>query len=467
MLKEGLIKTHIMKLKFIFSIAFFYFGFATLNAQDCNRSLSFFAESAKVKNYDDAMKHYNDLIENCKDASRAVYQRGAIMFKDLLKEETDEAKKKELAEMLIKNNNLRLEYFPESSDAGSLKSENAMVMYETKIGTVEEQFNLFNEAWTEDQENFTNPKAIYEYFLLMVNLLDQEKVSLQDVFEKYDEILLHLELLENDQAVVAAPLIERQEDQETLTKKEERILKNAELRLQNYDMIRGAVNGVIGSRADCENLIPLFEKDFEEKKSDIEWVKRAASRLYSKECTDSYLFVKLVEQQHELEPSAKSALYIGRLAERDGDLNKALQYYKQSAELETEPIDKAKVYYNIANSYKAKNSYSNARTYYRKALEFQPSMGRAYLKIADMYAESANNCGETVFEKQAVYWLAADYADRAGRVSPALKSNAKQTADSYRGRAPQTKDIFSAGMQGKKISFNSCWIGESVMVPNI
>lgn len=456
-----------MKLRYFVSITLFFFGFTLVNAQDCSRSLSFFAESAKVKNYDDAMKHYNDLIANCEDSSRAIYQRGAIMFKDLIKSETDPEKKKQLALKLIKNNNLRLKFYPDKSDIGSLKAENAMAMYEAGIGSVREQYDLFDEAWTKDQENFTNPKAIYEYFLLTINLLDNEEIGLQEVFEKYDEILIHLELLENDQAVVAAPLIERQENQEELSNKEERILKNAELRLQNYDKIRGAVNGLIGTRADCENLIPLFETDFDKNKNDIEWLKRAASRLFSKECTDTELFVKLVEQQHKLEPSAKSALYIGRLAERSGNINKALDYYKQSADLETRPTDKAKAYYNLANSYKAKNNYSTARSFYRKALDIQPSMGRAYLKIADMYADSANNCGDDLFSKQAVYWLAADYADRAGRVSPALKENAKQTAESYRGRAPQTKDVFQSGMQGKKVSFNSCWIGESVMVPNI
>jgi tetratricopeptide (TPR) repeat protein len=456
-----------MKFKILFFAIALFFGFNQVSAQDCSRSLSFFAESAKVKNYDEAMTHYNTLIENCKDASIAIYQRGAIMFKDLLDEEQDPEQKKIIAKRLIANNNARLEYFPEKTDIGSIKADNAMIMYETKIGSVQDQFDLFDEAWTKDQENFTNPKAIYEYFLLMVNLLDNEKVSLQSVFEKYDEILLHLENLENKQAKVAAPLIEKQEADEEISKKQKRILRNAELRLKNYDLIRGAVNGVIGSRAECDNLIPLFEKDFETNKGDIEWVKRAAGRLFSKECTDSELFVKLVEQQHKLEPSAKSALYIGRLAERSGDFNKALEYYKQSAELETKATDKAKVYYNIANSYKAKNSYSNARTYYRKALEFQPSMGRAYLKIAEMYANSANNCGADVFEKQSVYWLAADYAERAGRVSPGLKENASQTAKSYRGRAPQTKDVFQSGRQGQKIKFDSCWIGESVTVPTI
>lgn len=460
-----------MKLNAILSLAFLWVGIASLNAQDCSRSLSYFAESAKVKNYADAEKHYNDLIQNCADNPEtnpiSIYQYGSIMYKNLMNDEQDPEKKKVLAGKLINNNNLRMQYHPDRSDVGALKSESAMAMYETGLGTVQEQFDLFDEAWVEDQENFTNPKAIYEYFLLMVNLLDEGKVELQSVFEKYDEVLVHLETLENQQAIVAAPLIERQEDQEKLSNKEERILKNAELRLQNYDKIRGAVNGVIGSRADCENLVPLFEKDFENNKTDIEWLRRAAGRLFSKECTDSYLFAKLVEEQHKLEPSAKSALYIGRLAERKGDFTKALDFYKQSAELETNPSDKAKVYYDIANTYKEKNNYSNARSYYRKALEFQPSLGRAYLKIADMYANSANSCGQTVFEKQAVYWLAADYAERAARVSPALKQNAGQAAASYKGRAPGKKEIFQSQMQGKKITFNSCWIQESVMVPNI
>jgi hypothetical protein len=94
-------------------------------------------------------------------------------------------------------------------------------------------------------------------------------------------------------------------------------------------------------------------------------------------------------------------------------------------------------------------------------------MGVAYLKIAEMYAKSANDCGNSVFNKRAVYWLAADYAKRAGRVDPSISSNANAAADSYRGRAPQKSDIFQEDAAGKKISFSSCWIGESVVVPNL
>ncbi|MFD0977648.1 tetratricopeptide repeat protein [Salinimicrobium gaetbulicola] len=134
--------------------------------------------------------------------------------------------------------------------------------------------------------------------------------------------------------------------------------------------------------------------------------------------------------------------------------------------MEKNPSDKARVYYKIADEYKKKGQFGQARNYYRKTLNAKPSFGRAYLQIANMVAQSANNCGNTAFEKRAVYWLAADYAAKAGRVDPSISSNANETAAAYRGRAPQRSDIFQSDMQGKTINIG-CWIGESVRVPNL
>src|SRR5690606_14219330 len=118
------------------------------------------------------------------------------------------------------------------------------------------------------------------------------------------------------------------------------------------------------------------------------------------------------------------------------------------------------------NNNKQAGRYGQARTYYRRALDAKPSTGRAYLSIADMIAQSANSCGNTTFEKRAVYWLAARYAERAGQVDPSIASNASQAAAAYRGRAPEKAEIFSEGMAGKTISVG-CWIGENVRVPSL
>ena len=86
--------------------------------------------------------------------------------------------------------------------------------------------------------------------------------------------------------------------------------------------------------------------------------------------------------------------------------------------------------------------------------------------IANLYASSANNCGNTQFDKRAVYWLAANTAKKAAKVDASIKKAALKTALSYNGRAPSKTDIFTEGMEGKVIKF-SCWINDEVKVPKL
>lgn len=198
-------------------------------------------------------------------------------------------------------------------------------------------------------------------------------------------------------------------------------------------------------------------------------MQRAAHRLSAKKCTsgeEGELFFKVTERLNDMNPSSKTAKYLGQLAEQDGEIKKALKYYKQSADLEENKLDKAKAYYLIANMYNKRGSKSSARSYYRKALSNDPSLGAAHLKIAALYASSANDCGDSTFDKLAVYWLAANEADHAAQVDPSLRSTAEQTAESYRAHAPSKADIFKKDKQGKTITVK-CWINDRVQVPSL
>lgn len=432
--------------------------------QECATTASLAYSDAKAKNYDEAYPRIQTLREECPTYSVVTYQYGERILKDKLRKASDD-EKMAFAEDLIKLYEERLEHFPTKTKAADMFINIAQLRYDNKIGTPQEQFQAFDEAFQEDKESF-NAKSLYTYFTLLVDLQDAGEKNLQDVFNSYDEVTTHIEVQQNNMAEGLAKLIEKQEAGEKLTAKEEKRIKAFEVNLGAYDKIRGAINAKLGQRADCENLIPLYKKDFETKKDDVEWLRDAAGRLSGKDCTEDPLFFTLVEELHKAEPSSKSALYLGQLAEADGNAGKALEYYIQSAELETNSLDKARVYNRIANNYKTKGSFSQARTFYNKALEAKPSMGRAYLQIANMYAQSANDCGESNFEKRAVYWLAADLADRAGRVDPSISSTANETAAAYRGRAPQRSDIFQEDKQGETISIG-CWIGRSVRVPNL
>lgn len=451
-----------MKTKAIFLSAMLVlaFGSKTMAQEKCATLGSLFIEPAKAKNYEGALAHYDNLVTECPTYSMATYQYAEKMYKHFI----GKGDKSKIAD-LEKVYKLRMQYYPAKTKEGELMMKMAQVKYDNDIGTKMEQFNAFDAAFKKDEDEFTSPKSLYTYFSLAVDLFNAGEKPIDDVFDLYDIVIQKIEKEEGKLASALTMLLDKQEAGTKLTSKEERKLNAYEKNLEAYGKVKGSVDGKLGQLADCPNLIPLYEKDFENKKTDVNWLRRAAGRLSAKDC-DTPLFFQLVQQLHTLEPSAKSAYYLGKLAEKDGKGSTALDYFNQAAELETNPADKAKVYYSIAENFRKKGSYGQARSYYMKMVEVKPSAGIAYLKIADMIAKSANSCGNTVFEKRAIYWKAAEYADRAARVDGSIASNARSAASSYRGRAPSKSDIFSEGMAGKTITFN-CWVGGSVRVPSL
>lgn len=457
--------TTIMKTKLILLVmlcAFTISGKSLAQADNkCYELGSLFIEPAKAKNYEVALQNYDKVVQECPTYSMATYQYAVKMFEYFI-EKGDKSKITDLEQAY----KYRMQYFGSKTKTGDVLSDIAQIKYDNSIGTKLEQFNAFDDAFKKDAENFTSPKSIYTYFSLAVDLQSTGEKDVQDVFDLYDVVTEKLEKEESDLAIKINQLSDKQDAGQTLSSKEAKRLKAYETNLGSYGKVKGSVDGKLGKLADCPNLIPLYNKDFEAKKNDIDWIKRAAGRLSGKDCTNDPLFIKLVEQLDRLAPSADTKLYLGQLEKEKGNSEKAIAYFEESANMQDDPRKSARIYYRIADEMKARGRNSQARSYYLKAVEQQPSMGRAYLKIANMYAASANSCGTTVFEKRAIYWKAAEMADKAARVDGSIAGNARATASSYRERAPQKSDIFDAGMGGKTITFN-CWVGGSVKVPNL
>lgn len=428
---------------------------------DCAITLSYFTEPAKIKNYEAALPYYEKLIQECPNYNLAIYQYGVKMFEYFIEEKGDKSKVNDL----IKNWELRLQNFPEQTKEGDVLATIAQLKFDNNIGSKAEQFKAFDEVFKKYPEDFTSGKSLYTYFSLAVDLYNEGGKNLQEIFDLYDVVISKIDIEKNNLASKLTPLMDKEEAGTALTDKEQRAKDVYENNLGVYGTVESSVNGKLGELADCTNLVPFYEKDFEAKKNDIEWLKSASYRLDAKDC-ESPLSNKLAVRLHELEPSSTSAYLLGKQAEAEGKASKALEYFNQAAELETDSTKKYRIYYSIAENNRKKGSFGAARTYYNKMLEVKPSAGIAYLKIAQMIGESANSCGNTVFEKRAVNWLAADYAAKAARVDGSIASAANAAASAYRQRAPQASDIFSEGMAGKTVTFN-CWIGGSVKVPNL
>lgn len=454
-----------MKTKFVLLFTILLLSFSGKSfaqaPDDCTITLSYFTEPAKIKNYEAALPHYEKLIKECPDYNLAIYQYGVKMFEYFIEEKGDKSK----VEDLIQAYRLRLQNFPTQTKEGDVLATIAQIKFDNNLGSKAEQFKAFDEAFTKYPEDFTSGKSLYTYFSLAVDLHNSGEKDLQEIFNLYDVVISKIDAEKNSLAAKLTPLMDKEEGGNALTDKEKRAKDVYENNLGVYATVEESVNGKLGQLADCPNLIPLYEKDFEAKKNDIEWLKSASNRLDAKDC-ESPLSNKLAVRLHELEPSSTSAYLLGKQAEAEGKASKALEYFNQAADLENDNSKKARIYYSIAENYRKKGSFGTARNYYNKMIDVKPSAGIAYYKIGAMYADSANSCGNTVFEKRAMYWLAADMMDKAARVDGTVAGNARAAASSYRQRAPQASDIFSEGMAGKTVTFN-CWVGGSVRVPNL
>ena len=442
-------------------------SFSQANEEDIN-ALSIFSEYVKAKNYDAAFDPWMELRQRSPKFNSAIYVYGERILKHKIKNSTSQEKVNYLND-LLKLWEEKRENFPSKTPLGDILAKSAQLQYDNKndLGlSNSEIYSNFDRAYNEDLSSFNNPKNLYTYFKLIVNLYDENLKSAEDLFTKYDEISEKVEKEIKNYTNKVNKFVSASDEEVSISAKDQRRIKSYNSFLKAYDQISKGMEKDLGDRGNCDNLIPLYENNFDANQNDGKWLSRAMNRLYSKECDESQLFVKIVQKKNELEPNASTAYYLGTIKDKQGNSSEALVFYNQAIELETDSYEKAKILFRIATNFRKNGLYSRARSYYMQALGFNPSMGRSYLAIAQMYASSAKNCGSDNFSQRAVYWLASKEAMKASRVDGTLKSAAIKSSRNYEAKAPQKSEIFSSGREGEVIEI-SCWINRSVKVPNL
>ena len=440
-----------------------------INEDDIN-SLSIFSEYVKAKNYDAAYEPWMELRERNPKFNSAIFVYGERILKHMIKNSSAD-KKVDYINDLVKLWNEKRINFPSKTPLGDVLAKAAQLQYdymsELNI-TKSEVYDMFNSAFITDSKTFNNPKNLYTYFGLIVDLYDQDLKSAEELFTKYDEISekVEKEIKNYTNKVNEFLPDEISESNLELSPKDKKRVSSYNSFLKAYDQISKGMEKKVGDRANCDNLIVLYDRSYEENKDNGIWLQRALNRLFNKECMDSELFVKILQQKNMLDPNASTSYYLGIIKAKEGKSSEALEYYNQAIELENDAYEKAKILFRIATQFKKDGLFSRARSYYMQALKFNPSMGRCYLAIAQMYANSAKNCGSDNFTKRAVYWLASNEALKASRVDSKLNKLANQSSRNYLAKAPQKSEIFSSGREGEIIKIG-CWIGRTVKVPKL
>lgn len=445
----------------------FNVGFAQQD-EECIINLTLMNDFVKNKKYDEAYEPFMKLRESCPKFHSAIYTYGERILKDKI-EKTTGTEQVNFINDLMKLWDEGLANFPDKYTAGGILQDKAMLKYDYKeaLGYGNKQvYDTFDELYKKAPESFTNPKGLYIYFSTIVDMYDAKEVEVQDVFNKYDDVIDKIGQEIDNYTQKLNPIIQKEEAGETLDARTAQYKKQYESYLENYDKISGSIDTKLGILANCEVLVPLYKRDFDKFRNDSVWLKRAVNRMFNKECTDDPLYVELVKAYDESSPSADTKYFVYNLLMSQGKEKEARPYLDQSYDLETNPLKKSQLAMRFGKSLRKQGNFGAARNYFQKSLELNPSNGRAHAEIAQMYAASANNCGDDQFSKRAVFWLAAAEARKAGKVDGTIRSYAEKLAASYEGSAPTRSEIFEKGNGGEVIKIG-CWIGLSVTVPKI
>ena len=425
-------------------------------SQDCTIKYNLFKGDYNASNYDKAYDNWMWCMDNCPTLSVNIYKLGIKIAEHKL-ETASEADKPAARELVMRVYTQRLEHFPKDKagvydDIASFKREQG--------ASDDEVYEWLEKTFKEDPTALS-AKNIYKYFdLILVKYKDSDT---QRVFDTYDEVGEALELKREDYTKRIDEI--NAKDSTTLSKKDIKKRKVSQQIITNLSIVESGLDQKLAAISTCERLIPFNRKNFEENKNNGVWLKRAVSRMFNKECTDDPLYDQLVEAYVHADPSPQASVFYAGILMKNGETNKAMDYFKRAVDQETDTYKKGDYLYKIAVILNKKGRKSEARSYCYQALEYQPTMGRAYLLIASMYASSANSCGDDIVSKRMVYVAALNKARRAKSVDPSISTLANKFINSYSDNIPTTKDLFVAGVKSGSKHKIGCWINETVIVP--
>ena len=405
------------------------------NAQkfDCASKISEYQELFQTKKIKESFDPWNEVRKNCPKENEALYTDGIKILQYKIDNAASVEEKEKLVRDLLKLYDQYNKNYPFTT--ADFEINKAMTLVTNKIDAKEEIFNLLDSGFAKASKSVTDANAIYTYFSMYCEKFNSgdKKITSNSVLEKYTLVNTLLNQLQS-------------------SKPENK----------DYKTAQRAIDSLIKDLATCENLDAFYTKNYADNQENVDWITSALISLSGK-CSAKPIFNTMAEKLYSIKVTAQSANFmaLGNLKQRK--FTEAIKFYNESAELQTNSLEKAKIYYTLATGLLA-NDLPKSKEYLYKALTSDPKMGKGYLFLAQLFANSASDCGKTDFEKKAVYYLAIQTAQKATIAEPRLKPTSDKMAEGFSSLSLTPADISKAKMNGKSLTIG-CWINETITFP--
>lgn len=419
--------------------------------EDCVMYTSLFHESAKNKQYADALEPWMTVYKTCPSYSLNVYVDGIKIVKwKLTQVAAGSAEYKEWRDMLLTLHDKRIKYFgtnPKYPTAYILGQKGLdYCTYFTEDATKEVAY-----PWLKESVEKMGAASI----ITVVNKLNEVSLGLYKAnAAKYaEQYIADYQLCADALSAMAADAAN----------------KNATAAQQSKDYIDNVF--ATSGAANCDKLDELYAKLVADNVSNLDMLGKIIKLYRSVGCTESDIYFAAAEASHKLAPTAESAAGCAAMCKKKEDWKGAVEYYDQATDLAELESDKADYQYNAAMViYNNLKDYPRSRQYLRKSLEYNPNQGRCYILIGLMYAGSKPYSAESVGAKagilnKTVFWAAVDKFNKAKQVDPSVADDANKLISSYAKYFPTKEERFDLPGEFSGSTFTvGGWIGETTTI---
>ncbi len=442
-----------MKKSFIITLFGILSGFAQ-SKPDCEKLFSdfenYYREEFNEKSFltEEGREKTLNLIQHtskeCPSYNKNIYVFAEDMLLQIIKPMNRGGNQQKWTQHLTELYDKYGQYFPETAKENTLKK--LVFSYNNNIFSSAQAFKSFDEFYNKDKQVFSA-----EALLIYTDLVLKQENKSFEYIKKTDDLSMS----------ITAKINELERKKATL--KDEREIRHTKTDIASLKIAsRNISSGLKTANLNCEAWNRLYKEEFQKNNTDMFWLENALSRLDAYKCaSNNEFFTKMAQRYYELRKTSKSAYYLGNIAQQQRDYKKAQTYFNESAKLETNKSEKAKLYYRIADLQKGTDK-AQAKNNLEKAIENNPEMFEAYITLSQLYAD-ANDCTKNEFEQKSLNLLAAENIKRIVTVNAKYKTSAQQIIDGYLEKAPTNAEIKKAKMKGKTVSFG-CWINKSVTI---
>lgn len=410
------------------------------------------------QNWAEMYDNWKWLIQNAPIATVSIYARGAVMLGNLIKEETDVAKKKVYLDELMSLFDTRLKY---------LKYLNASIP-EGKRGRATEGDILIAKAnfyhiygYGADGDQYTYQK-IYDMYAKGIDAINKEggREVKGAYIQYFFSVSNDLYKLSNDyyREQFLNDYLNSKEVCEKMLQlaKEESDPEKAQRIVEEYDRPLAVIEQVFAESgaANREQLVAMFTPKVEANKNDLNYLRSAMTVLATNECDDTDVYYKAAEYAYAIEPTYESAIGMARWSKQQDKMQDMLTYYEKAIELCKTDAIRGRISLIIAGSLINSKQYTGALVYLDKAVAYNSDLaGRVNLQKAivstalGQYDQAIAYCDQASSADITVSGTANRLSERIkeAQANAAANARAKAAYDAYIAKQKAEEDFWSGG----------------------